>query len=94
MNSILTWFEGPLSQWRGYEWGMHPGGMMGWGYGDMRAARLINKSLKRRRESWPIECNGTDRIQSTDILFEVVSIWFGLGPCARETYPASQFIFL
>ncbi|MBK5101024.1 MAG: SHOCT domain-containing protein, partial [Desulfobacteraceae bacterium] len=33
MNSILTWFEGPLSQWRGYEWGMHPGGMMGWGYG-------------------------------------------------------------
>ena len=34
MNDIFTWFEGPLSQWRGYEWGgMHPGGMMGWGYG-------------------------------------------------------------
>ena len=33
MSGLFTWLQNPSSQWRGYDWGMHPGGMMGWGYG-------------------------------------------------------------
>ena len=33
MSSSFGLLQDILNQWRGYEWGMHPGGMMGWGYG-------------------------------------------------------------
>lgn len=34
MTTVISWLTpgGPLSQWRDYGWGMHPG-MMGWGGG-------------------------------------------------------------
>ena len=33
MSSSFGLLQDIFNQWRGYEWGMHPGGMMGWGYG-------------------------------------------------------------